>query len=144
MRFTSWKIETSQIPVISKGKPSIVPNVPEMDIMSSTMSLLVCVSGSEIAAGLTSPLSAKLPAPRCWSIGAPVPGSRCMTRSQWSKHMSATSQSSSSRTRRRTVRKVSTLARQDRATSLSFVSRAQRTRSVAADVRWKALSIRGY
>lgn len=63
-----------------------------------------------------------------------------MIRSQWSRHMSATSQSSSSRTRRNTVRKVSTLARQDRAISVSFVSRAQRTRRVAVDVRWKALS----
>lgn len=54
---TSWKTETSQIPVMSKGKPSIVPKVLDIDIMSSTISLFVCVSGSEIAAGLTSPLS---------------------------------------------------------------------------------------
>lgn len=141
VKLTSWNTETSQMPVMSKGKPSIVPNVLEIDIMSSTMSLLVCVSGSEIAAGLTSPWSAML-AVKDWSIVAPVPGSRCMIRSQWSRHMSATSQSSSSRTRRSTVRRVSTFARQDRATSLSLVSKAHRTRSVAVDVRWKALSVR--
>jgi hypothetical protein len=101
VRFTSWKTETSHIPVMSKGKPSIVPKVLDIDmsgslrthyapasrdrchngpgihnhdgrqwagqsgpsivpkvldidIMSSTMSLFVCVSGSDIAAGLTS------------------------------------------------------------------------------------------
>lgn len=41
------------------------------------------------------------------------------------------------------VRKVSTLARHDRATSPSVVSRAQRTSRVAVDVRWKALSFVG-
>lgn len=39
------------------------------------------------------------------------------------------------------MRKVSTLERQDRATSPSVVSRAQRTRRVAVEVRWNALSI---
>jgi hypothetical protein len=97
--------------------------------------LLVCVSGNEIAAGLTRPLSASEAAMLSWSIGAPVPGSLCMMCSQWSRHMSATSQSSSSCTRRRTVRRVSTLERQDRATSVSFVSRAHRTRRVAVEVR---------
>lgn len=134
VRFTSWKTETSHIPVISKGKPSIVPKVFDIDIMSSTISLFVWVSGSDIAAGLTSPLSA-IAVVNAWSIVAPVPGSRCIMRSQWSRHMSATSQSSSSRTRRNTERRVSTLERQDRATSLSVVSNAQRTSNVAVDVR---------
>lgn len=53
--------------------------------------------------------------------------------------MSARSQSSSSRTRRRIVRRVSTLARHDRAISVSVVSSAQRTSRVAVEVRWKAL-----
>jgi hypothetical protein len=35
-----------------------------------------------------------------------------------------------------------TLERQDRATSLSVVSNAQRTSNVAVDVRWKALSVK--
>lgn len=39
------------------------------------------------------------------------------------------------------MRKVSTLARQERATSASVVSRAQRTRRVAVEVRWNALSL---
>lgn len=71
----------------------------------------------------------------------PLPaGSRLRIRSQWSRHMSATSQSYSSRKRRRTARNDSTFARHARATSGSEVSKAQRTRRVAVEVRWKALS----
>jgi hypothetical protein len=126
---------------MSKGKPSIVPKVLDIDIMSSTISLFVWVSGSDIAAGLTSPLSA-IVVVNAWSIVAPVPGSRCIMRSQWSRHMSATSQSSSSRTRRKTERRVSTFERHNRATSLSVVSNAHRTSNVAVEVRWNALSVK--
>ena len=141
-KLTSWKTDISQIPVISKGNPSIVPKVPEIDIISSTMSLFVCVSGSEIVAGLTRRLSLGPLLPLMLRLALlQVSGSLFRIRSQWSRHMSARSQSSSSLTRRRMLRNASTLARHDRATSASVVSRAQRTRRVAVDVRWKALSV---
>jgi hypothetical protein len=130
------------MPVISNGSGSIVvpPNVDDIDIISSIMSLFVCVSGSEIAAGFTRRLSID-PIPLWpWGASLPVLGSRLRMRSQWSRHISATSQSSSFRTRRSMAQSVSTLARHDRAISPSVVSSEQRTSSVAVDVRWKALS----
>lgn len=143
VKLASWNPVTSQIPVISKGKPSIVPNVPEIDIISSTISLCVCVSGSAIAAGLTvegsgaAVVSRTSELPAAWLL---LLGARCRILSQWSRHMSATSQSSSSLTRRSTERKESTLARHDLETSGSVVSRAHLTSNVAVDVRWNALS----
>lgn len=46
---------------MSNGKPSIVPNVPDIDIMSSTMSLFVVVSGKIIAAGFMTIVSSTGP-----------------------------------------------------------------------------------
>lgn len=106
-----------------------------MDIISSTMSLCVMVSGS-VGASFISDVEA----PALGSSSEIIAGCLLRIFSQWSRHMSAGSQSFSERARRRTSCNTSTLERHERATSWSVVSRAHRTNSVAADVRWYALS----
>lgn len=59
---------------MSNGKPSIVPNVPEMDIMSSTMSLFVAVSGRMMAAGFMAIVSSTGPLYTACSSGWPLAG----------------------------------------------------------------------